>query len=45
MRKIIEKEDNTKDMSNDKGKGRKHNSKVGTASCTTPFLKKESEVK
>ena len=45
MRKIIEKQNNTQDMSNPKGKDRKYNLQVATASCPAPFLKKESEVR
>lgn len=41
MRKIIETQDNTQNMFNPKGKGRKHNQQVATASCPAPFLKKK----
>lgn len=41
MKKIIEKQYNTQDMFNHKGKGRKHNYQVATASCPAPFLKKK----
>jgi hypothetical protein len=37
MRKIIEKQGNTQDIYNPKGKGRKHNQRVETASCPAPF--------
>jgi len=44
MREIIKKQDISEDMFNPKGKGRKHNQRVATASCPAPILKIESEV-
>ena len=41
MKKIIEKQDNTQEMFNPKGKGRKHNQQVATASCPAPFQKRK----
>ncbi|MEI8204443.1 MAG: O-antigen ligase family protein, partial [Bacteroidota bacterium] len=41
MRKIIEKQENSQNIFNPKGKGRKHNQRVATASCPAPFLKKK----
>jgi len=42
MKKIIGKQDNTQEMLIPKGKGRKHNQQVTTASCPAPFLKKKA---
>jgi len=42
MRKIIDKQENSQNMFNPKGKGRKHNQQVATASCPAPFPKKKA---